>query len=256
MLIGSGETAYSNLYRPIARKFRPNRDFTDFQIKQSKCCLLYQSNSIFDSNTVTRQTSTVFGLMMRKLVTTSLFCLAVAAMSQTGIAQDLGGGGGGGGGGQQGSRQVEGGFEGRERATTREDIVDTRNETENITLGGSEGAANNFNFLNTLFGGNVGNQNVNQNQAIRGRGIRAPFRLGFKFDGMPLDVGIKNLNARIVRLPKFKNSKITGVLQQKTLLLVGEVASQQEASLAVRIARFEPGVDQVKSLLTVAKPGN
>lgn len=198
---------------------------------------------------------------MRKALSTFTFAMAMFALTSMASAQ---GGGGGGGGGGVGSGAQGGGFGGGDgqfgasRPTSRDDIAaaDTRAATgrgdNNLTLGGGQGAQNNMNFLNALFGGNAGNQNVNQNQALKGRGIRAPFRLGFKFDGMSVDAGLKKLNARIVRIPKFKNSKITGVLQEKTLLLVGEVATPEEVSLAVRIARFEPGVDQVKSLLTVA----
>lgn len=194
--------------------------------------------------------------MKRLLCTLSIIAL-FSLTADFASAQAGGGGGAGGGQGEGGFTGGDGQF-GADRISGSEGFDDIRAQTgtgeNNRTLGGGQNQANNMNFLNALFGGNVGNQNVNQNQALRGRGIRAPFRLGFKFDGMAIDSGIKNLNSRIVRLPKFKNSKITGVLQEKTLLLVGEVATQEEASLAVRIARFEPGVDQVKSLLTVAKP--
>lgn len=196
---------------------------------------------------------------MKKLISSLVFSLTLCLAANLGFSQQDGGAGGagdgfGGGGGAPGSGRDPG--QGG-RIGGAEDIVDNRAATatgeNNRTLEApQQNQANNMNFLNALFGGNLGNQNVNQNTPLRGRGIRAPLRLGFKFDGMPLDTGLSNLNARIVRIPRFKDSKITGVLQQKTLLLVGEVASLEEASLAVRIARFEPGVDQVKSLLTVA----
>lgn len=199
---------------------------------------------------------------LHRILTVSIFSLAIGLMSQTGYSQ----GGGGGGGGGVGSGAEGGGFGGGDgafgagRVSGREDIQDNRSATNtgenNITLGGGQGAANNMNFLNALFSGNAGNQNVNQNTPLKGRGIRAPLRLGFKFDGQSLDAGLKKLNARIVRIPRFKNSKITGVLRDKTLHLIGEVSSPEEASLAARIARFEPGVDQVKNLLTVAEPLN
>ena len=202
---------------------------------------------------------------MRKALSIITFTMAMIAFSNLATAQVGGGGGGGGSGtGGVGAGADGGGFGGGDgqfgasRPGSRDDIAanDSRSATNtgqnNLTLGDGQGAANNMGFLNALFGGNAGNQNVNQNQAIKGRGIRAPLRLGFKFEGKSVDSGMKKLNARIVRLPKFKNSKITGVLQEKTLLLVGEVASPEEVALAVRIARFEPGVDQVKSLLTVA----
>ncbi|MEC9093749.1 MAG: BON domain-containing protein [Planctomycetota bacterium] len=188
---------------------------------------------------------------MNRIVSVFAFLMVFCGLINLGFSQGGQGGGGDGGGFSGGDGQFGGG-----RVSGREEIQDNRAATNtgdnNTTLGGGDGGgANNMNFLNSLFGGRAANQNVNQDSAVKGRGIRAPFRLGFKFDGMSVDKGVQQLNARIVRIPKFRDSKITGVLQGKTLVLVGEVASREEASLAERIARFEPGVDQVKSQLKI-----
>ena len=179
---------------------------------------------------------------------------AVGTHGQTG-PNTVGGGGGQSNGGFQGDGTLGG------RVSGREGIQDNRSQTNtgenNITLGGGDNAgANNMGFLQSLFSAQAAGPNVNQTQSLRGRGIRAPLRLGFKFEGQSMEVALKKLNARIVRIPRFKDSRITAVIQQKTLHLIGEVASREEASLAERIAGFEPGVDQVKNLLKVVDSRN
>lgn len=182
-----------------------------------------------------------------------IFCLSALLAGDT-FAQGQAGGPAGGAG--QGGFQGGDGQFGAERVTSADAFEDNRNVAssgdQNFTLGGGQAQANNMNFLNALFGGGA-NNNVNQNTPLRGRSVRAPFRLGFKFEGATVEQGLQKLNARILRLPRFKDKNITAVLQEKTLLLVGEVASQEESALAARIAGFEPGVDQVKNLLAVAK---
>jgi hypothetical protein len=164
-----------------------------------------------------------------------------------------------GGGGESGFEGGNGEFGGN-RVSSREDIVDSRTATNtgenNTSLGGDQANANNMNFLNSLFSGaGAANQNASQNSALKGRGIRAPLRLGFQFSSTSVTTGQKALGARILRIPRFKDKKIIAVVQGKTLILNGEVGSMEEASLAGRIARFEPGIDQVKNLLKVSNSG-
>lgn len=198
-------------------------------------------------------------IAMKRLIGFSVL-LTICLLSHEYSYGQTGGGTGTGGGAGLGNFQGADGTFGADRVTRREDIQDNRAATNtgenNFTLGGGQAAQNNMSFLNALFGGGANNQANNQNTPLRGRGVRAPYRIGFKFAGASEVTGLNKLNARIVKIPKFKNSKIRGVIQDRTLLLVGEVASPEEVSLAVRIARFEPGVDQVKSLLTIAKKPN
>lgn len=186
-------------------------------------------------------------LMKRFLLTTfAVFCVSLMFHEQA-SAQ---GGAGPGQGGPQGGVEVA-------RPDTASDIVDSRGATgsgeNNNTLGGGGPAANDLNFIQSLLGGNAGNNNVNQNQAIRGRGVRAPFRLGFKFESLSKADGLKNLNARLLRLPRFSGQNITAILKDKQLILIGEVESEEAKNLAARVSRFEPGVDDVTNLLTVAR---
>ncbi len=185
--------------------------------------------------------------MKRFLLTTvAVICVSFVFNGEV-LAQ---GGAGPGQGGPQGGVEIA-------RPDTAADIVDSRGATgegeNNNTLGGGRAAANDLNFIQALFGGNAGNNNANQNQAIRGRGVRAPFRLGFKFESLSRADGLKNLNARLVRLPRFSGQNITAILKDKKLILIGEVASEEEKNLAARVSRFEPGVDDVTNLLTVAR---
>lgn len=187
-------------------------------------------------------------LMKRFLLTTfAVFCVSFMFNGQA-SAQ---GGAGPGQGGPQGGVEIA-------RPDTASDIVDSRGATgageNNNTLGGGGPAANDLNFIQSLLGGNAGNNNnVNQNQAIRGRGVRAPFRLGFKFESLSKADGLKNLNARLVRLPRFSGQNVTAILKDKQLILIGEVESEETKNLAARVSRFEPGVDNVTNLLTVAR---
>lgn len=191
--------------------------------------------------------------MKRFLLTTAAVICVSFVFSDTASAQ--GGGGGGGGQNAGGFAGADGQFGGN-RVTSPDEIQDNRAAAatgeNNRALGAGQGGQNNMNFLNALFGGGVNNQTT-QSTPLRGRSVRAPFRLGFKFEGADLEQGLKKLNARIVRLPRFKDQEITGVLQKKTLLLIGEVSTQEEADLAGRIARFEPGVEEVKNLLSVSQ---
>ena len=103
-------------------------------------------------------------------------------------------------------------------------------------------------------GQNRGNQPTGPTQS---RVIRTKLSVGFQYARIPSRVATRDLEAQLAKLvadgvTKLGNVSVTS--QGTTVILRGQVASPRDRDLAVRMARFEPGVDEVKSELVVLNP--
>ncbi len=109
---------------------------------------------------------------------------------------------------------------------------------------GNQGAFNFFNAINQLNQAN----NFNQREALR-----VPIKLGFAYAGAPPARVSSQLQTRLARLPQFaRNSQVVVEMEQRTAVLKGNVATEDQRRLVERLALLEPGVSKVRNELTLS----
>ena len=88
--------------------------------------------------------------------------------------------------------------------------------------------------------------------------LRTVVRVGFEVPALPARTDVSSaLVARLENSPRIRTeSPVSVVMQGRTLVLRGAVASEHDRVLAGLLARLEPGVDQVENQLSVAQPAD
>jgi hypothetical protein len=120
-------------------------------------------------------------------------------------------------------------------------------------LGGRSQGMNGLSQLQSLFSQNQQNFNGGQNQARTMPQIRVALRLGFR----PQPVSSTRMQTFQTRLTKLPGLRFVGpaevVMEGRTAILRGKVASQEDRELVEALTKMEPDVLEVKNELEVVE---
>ena len=90
------------------------------------------------------------------------------------------------------------------------------------------------------------------NTGLRGQApVRTGLKVDFDYPQAPPSEAATVLAKRLQTVPGFKNQSLEVLLQERTAILRGAVATEHDRLLAEQLVRLEPGVSQVRNELQV-----
>ena len=129
------------------------------------------------------------------------------------------------------------------------EIQNVRSQATGQGRGGQTGLTQLNNIFSQFGQGGAGRGGAQQTTR---RTLRAPIRLGFVSPRISTVAIGRRLTESVTRMPAFRDSEgITVTVEGRTAVLQGVVDSQQQADLLARIARLEPGVNNVVNELQI-----
>jgi len=147
-------------------------------------------------------------------------------------------------------KQTQGAFVGADTADTG-NFLSRQNTTGANNAGGRAGAQNGLSQLQNLFSQSQQNNSQNQTQSMPQ--IRIALRLGFR----PQAISATRMQTFQTRLTKLPGMRFVGspdvVMEGRTAVLRGKVASEEDRELAEALAKMEPDVLTVRNELVVVE---